>query len=131
MAVGTKGMSYILSIAAGAIRRYLKRVKDPDYLAFVRKFPCVACGSARRIEAAHIGPHALSEKSDDCSALPLCFSCHQDGKNALHKIGPERFQAVHGIEFAALQAMFNHFYLLRRGKFAAGWEVEQERRRAA
>ena len=124
-------MSDILEIAATAIRRYVKPLKDSAYLRFIRRFPCVSCGSSRRVEAAHIGPRGLGERTDDCSALPICFTCHQDGKDALHKIGPERFQIVHGIEFSSLQAMFNRFYFLKTGTYAKGWEVEAERRKAA
>lgn len=124
-------MNQLFAVAATAIRRYLKPVKDCDYLKFIRRFPCVACGKSRRVEAAHLGPRGLSQKTSDCMALPLCFTCHQDGKNALHKVGPERFQIMHGIEFAALQAMFNRFYWMKTGEYAKGWETEAERRKAA
>jgi hypothetical protein len=123
-------MSYIFEIAKTALQRFTKPVKDSAYLKFVRCFPCIACGSTRRVEAAHIGPHAYSERSSDFTALPICFDCHQGGKEALHKIGPERFQLLNGIEFSAMQAMFNRFYFLKTGKHAQGWESEQERRAA-
>jgi hypothetical protein len=123
-------MSGIILEIASTLRRYLRPAKDAEYLRFLRRFPCVSCGSGRRIEAAHIGPRGLKQKTSDCLALPLCFMCHQDGKKALHRIGPEAFQAVNGLEFAALQMMFNRFYFLKTGRYAAGWEAEQERRAA-
>jgi hypothetical protein len=123
-------MTYILGFAF-RLRRYFRPVKDSSYLCWIRRFPCVACYSTRRIEAAHIGPRGHGQKVSDCLALPLCFKCHQDGANALHKVGPDRFQVLYSLDFASLQAMFNHFYLLQHGRSAKGWEVEQERRAAA
>lgn len=116
---------------AGILRRYHRRVEDSAYLVYIRKFPCVSCGLARRIEAAHIGPHGISRKTDDCTALPLCSICHREGPGALHQVGPAEFQKACGLDFAALQVMFNRFFVLKYGRSAAGWEREQERRRAA
>ena len=128
-------MSHIDEIAVTAITRYRKRAKDESFRRFVRQFPCVACkkvGTFRRpIEAAHMGPRAFGSKADDCLCLPLCSECHQHGPGALHKVGPVEFQAVHSLDFAALQGMFNTFYFHKFGKWAKGWEVEEERRKAA
>lgn len=128
-------MSFIDAIAVTSIKRYVKRVKDENYLRFIRQFPCVGCGFSgswkRKIEAAHIGPHALGEKADDCTALPLCPECHRTGPKALHVIGPVDFQAVIGKDFHELQAMFCSWYFLKTGKWPEGWEREQERRMAA
>jgi len=123
-------MSHVYQLAT-TFRRYFKPVLDAPYLSFIRKHPCVACGSARRIEAAHTGPRGLGQKSASFLALPLCPACHRTGSHALHKIGPEQFQIVHGIDFAGLIAMFNRFYCLKTGKYAGGWELEEERRKAA
>jgi len=120
----------ILEIAS-TLRLFVRPVKDSGYLAFVRRFPCVCCGSSRRIEAAHIGPRGLKQKTSDFTALPICFACHQDGPGALHKIGPEAFQRLQVLDFAALQAMFNGFYFLKSGRYAAGWQAVEERRKAA
>ena len=116
---------------ASILRRFSKPLKDSQYLTFVRRFPCVSCGSSRRVEAAHIGPRGLKQRTSDFTALPICFTCHQDGAGALHKVGPEAFQRLQALDFAALQGMFNHFYFLRMGKYAHGWEAEFERRKAA
>ncbi len=124
-------MRHVYKLATTAVQRCFKPVKDRYYLNFIRRFPCVACGSSRRIEAAHIGPRGLRQKTDDFRALPLCLVCHQTGPDALHVIGPERFQLVHGLEFAALIGMFNGFYFKKTGRYAGGWEVEVERRKAA
>ena len=124
-------MSGIILEIASTLRRYVRPVRDAEYLRFIRRFPCVACGGSRRVEAAHIGPRGLKQKTSDWTALPLCFKCHQDGPGALHKVGPDSFQASRGLDFAALQAMFNRFFFLRTGHHAAGWEQESERREAA
>jgi hypothetical protein len=116
---------------ASTLKRFRRPVKDRSYESFIRRFPCVACGSARRIEAAHIGPRGLSQKASSFTVLPLCAACHQEGNGALHKLGTERFQIERGIDFAALQAMFNHFYFQRTGAYAEGWQNELEARKAA
>lgn len=123
-------MSFVWEIAS-KLRQYRKPSRDRSYLAFIRRFPCVGCGSARRVEAAHLGPRGLSQKASDCLALPLCAACHREGPGAIHKIGPERFRERHGIDFAALQEFFNHVYFLKFGEHAKGWIVEDERRKAA
>jgi len=119
----------VLEIAS-VLRRYVRPVEDSAYLRFIRLFPCVCCGTARRVEAAHIGPRGLSQRTSDFTALPICGKCHREGPTALHRVGPEAFQSIHGLDFAALQVMFNRFYFLKTGKYAAGWEVGQERRAA-
>jgi hypothetical protein len=53
-----------------------KPVRNPEYLKFIRKLPCSACGSTRRIEAAHTGPHGMSQKASDLQCIPLCDRCH-------------------------------------------------------
>jgi len=60
----------------------------PEYRAFVRQFPCCACGVCFGIEAAHTGAHGLGQKSSDRSCIPLCASCHRTGQWALHRLGP-------------------------------------------
>lgn len=110
-------MSHTYAIAS-VFRRYFKPVKDATYLAFIRKFPCVACGATRWIEAAHTGPRGLGQKADDSAALPICANCHRLGPKALHKIGPEDFQLRHDIDFASLIVMFNGFYEGKRRRAA-------------
>ena len=60
--------------------------RDPAYLRFVRAIGwCLACGRycsggrgypRGRAEAAHIGPHGLSQKASDYETVPLCHECH-------------------------------------------------------
>lgn len=97
---------------AGAIRyRPNPPERDWRYLKFIKQFPCCACGQKPRwIEAAHVGPHGLGQKASDKNALPLCPKCHRTGPNALHRIGPVKFQALHGISFAELIVYFQGMY---------------------
>ena len=92
-----------------------KPIRDARYKAYVRLFPCVGCGTTRRIEAAHIGPHGISQKASDLDVCPLCEECHRTGKEALHKIGRPAFEISRGISFATLQRMFRRFYRLKNG----------------
>lgn len=98
--------------------RFMKPKRDSEYLKWIRRFPCIGCGGTRRIEAMHTGPHGMGQKSADDTALPGCHSCHRTGPNALHKIGPVRFQEVHHLDFDALRTMFQHMYELKKGKAA-------------
>ena len=103
-------------INPGPLYRPSVIVRDERYKAFLRGFPCVGCGTMRKArEAAHIGPHGLSQKASDLDCLPMCGECHRSGPQALHKIGPVKFQEKRGIDFAALARIFRRFYRLKHG----------------
>ncbi len=88
--------------------------RDPKYRAYIRQHPCCACGSEHRIEAAHIGPHGISQKASDYDCVPLCFRCHQGGSVSLHWIGRKRFEGLRRISFQAVIARMNEAYGVRR-----------------
>lgn len=92
-----------------------KPVRCPEYLKFLRRFWCIGCGMTSGLEAMHIGAHGLGQKSSDMDALPGCRHCHQTGPKALHKLGPADFQAVHGLDFAALQGYYRHLWAVKGG----------------
>jgi hypothetical protein len=92
---------------------------DPRYRAWIRTFPCVACGAYRKIEASHTGPHGLSQKSDSRTCLPLCEACHRTGNKSLHALGPVRFEEVHVLSIAAWVAYFNRLWDARNARRAA------------
>lgn len=82
------------------------RVRDPGYLAFVRRCPCLGCGTTRRVEAAHVRsaypeagwpPTAMQRKPDDARALPLCALCHRDGPDAQHRGSERAWHAARGL----------------------------------
>jgi hypothetical protein len=81
----------------------MKPARDPAYLALIRQLPCVVgsvCYGA--VEAAHTGPHGMGQKSSDYSTVPLCVTHHRLGDLSLHKLGPGKFSAVHGIDLYRL-----------------------------
>lgn len=88
-----------------------KPVRDRKYLAYIRRFPCVGCGSTRWIEAMHTGPHGLGQKSSDMKALPACDDCHRTGNESMSKLGPVKWEEVHGKDIAALIVMFNGYWV--------------------
>ena len=94
-------------IRPGPMYQGSKPVRDREYLKFIRLLPCVACGRRKwGMQAMHTGPHGIGQKASDLDALPGCPTCHRE----LHKIGPERFQFKHHLDFEALRTMFQHFY---------------------
>jgi hypothetical protein len=90
--------------------------RDPARLAYVRGLPCICCwlvawrASGRlytahlesvymnclnyavqqetRTEAAHCGPHGISQKASDEHTIPLCsWEHHQFGPHSAHRLG--------------------------------------------
>ena len=100
---------------AGCPYKKSKPVRDDHYRAFIRRFPCVGCGTERRLrDAMHIGPHGLGQKACDLQTTPGCRQCHRE----LHKIGRPAFERKHKLDFAGLIAMFHSFYRLEYAKRA-------------
>ena len=82
----------------------MKPVRHPGYLQWIRTLPCSVCRTTRAVEAAHTGPHGLSQKSSDRSAIPLCGRHHRTGKDSYHRLGPRRFAEVHRLNIPAMVA---------------------------
>jgi hypothetical protein len=82
----------------------VKPVRNPGYLRWIRSLPCSVCRTTRGVEAAHTGPHGLSQKSSDLSAIPLCARHHRTGDDSYHKLGPRRFAEVHQVNLGAIVA---------------------------
>lgn len=98
--------------------KYARRVRDPKYLAFVRLWPCIACFRAVWMswadrdretlglwalqwnsEAMHTGPHGISQKASDSTALPGCRLHHHEldhgiGKAFWRKYGLNRTKLI-------------------------------------
>ena len=86
----------------------------PAYLRWLKRFPCVACGSSKWVDPAHFGPHGVSTKASDFDALPLCRYCHNEqGKSAL------TFAAMKGLDVPALQEWFRGMWFRKQERKAA------------
>ncbi|MBU0516744.1 MAG: DUF968 domain-containing protein [Proteobacteria bacterium] len=72
--------------------------RDPAYLAYIRKQPCLVCGGAQGPSVAHHDNNGgKGLKGSDYDALPLCPVHHQERHNKPrstfwddHRIDPER-----------------------------------------
>lgn len=94
---------------SSSLYRHMRPVRNPHYLSFLRRFPCVGCKTERRQrDAMHTGRHGMGQKASDLDAVPGCRQCHQE----LHRIGTTKFQSRHKIDFAGLISMFQAFYRL-------------------
>ncbi len=57
----------------------MKRIKNDDYLKWIREQSCCLCGwqsSTDRCDPHHVGDGKRSRRSDDRAAVPLCRKCH-------------------------------------------------------
>jgi hypothetical protein len=91
----------------------VKPVRNPGYLQWIRTLPCSVCRTTRQIEAAHTGPHGISQKSSDLSAIPLCRKHHRTGDDSYHKLGPRRFAELHRLNIRAIVARLSAKPLIR------------------
>jgi hypothetical protein len=82
----------------------MEPVRNPGYLQWIRTLPCSVCRTRRAVEAAHTGPHGLSQKSSDLSAIPLCGRHHRTGDDSYHKLGPRKFAEVHRLDLRGIVA---------------------------
>jgi hypothetical protein len=85
----------------------MKPVRQPAYLKWIRTLPCTVCHATRAVEAAHTGPHGLSQKSSDRSSIPLCARHHRTGNDSYHKLGPRKFSEVHHLHVPSIVARLN------------------------
>ena len=95
------------------------RERNNIYLAWIRRCPCVQCGTTRGVEAMHIRsgyPEAgwpstgMQTKPSDFRTAPGCAACHRDGPDAQHRMNERAWWERLGIYppdlCAALQAAF-------------------------
>jgi len=105
-------MEKIFSIAS-KMYRAIRPVRSPHYLAWVRSFPCIACGTQKKSrDAAHVGPHGMGQKACDLSTVPACRSCHQQ----LHRMGRLKFEMLHGIDLFLAIDQLQDSYTKRFGR---------------
>jgi len=108
-----------------------KPERDQGYRAWIRRMPCLACfwkaqgwdywnslerqRGARPLqttptEAAHTGPHGISQKASDRTCIPLCRLHHTEGPDSYHKLGEKKFQPQHGIIIRKIVKALNAGY---------------------
>jgi hypothetical protein len=102
------------------MRQRQPRVRDPGFLAFIRKQPCVHCGQAS--QACHIRSGSrqhgkpstgMQEKPSDRWCVPMCRSCHgeQHSQNELE------FWKSRGVDpFALAVKLYAKYQALGGGK---------------
>jgi hypothetical protein len=88
----------------------VKPIRNPRFLAFIRRFPCIVCAATQMIEACHFGKHGISQKASDEDALPLCHECHMTRKNSYHRLGPVQFALLNDLDVPALQSLFQGWW---------------------
>jgi len=100
------------------IRRELP-ARDWEYRAWIRSFPCSACGSMRYSEAAHTGSDGgTSQKASDYSCIPLCAFCHRVQRDSYHTLGRTEFERRRRLNCGALAAEFYSTWRSLRGSVA-------------
>jgi len=105
----------------------VKPLRNPGYLRWIRTLPCSVCRTTRSVEAAHTGPHGLSQKSSDLSAIPLCARHHRTGDDSYHRLGPRRFAEVHHLNIGAMVARLSAkpFIRVESGAFVGRFGEEE------
>ena len=91
----------------------MEPTRNPGYLHWIRTLPCSVCRTRRAVEAAHTGPHGLSQKSSDLSAIPLCGRHHRTGDDSYHKLGPRKFAEAHQLDLRGIVAGLSAKPLIR------------------
>lgn len=123
------------------IRQREPRRRDPAYLKWVRRLPCVGCACAGiakyGVEAAHYkGPIAahgwreagISERGDDVRCLGLCPACHR-GPKGEHMSGQRRYWDSLGICPACLALSLRSAYEAGDSGLQVIWSAVRARRR--
>lgn len=79
--------------------------RDANYLALIRRCPCLSCDCDPAGVAAHVRMTRAGKpiagtgiKPGDQWSLPLCQACHTDGPKAQHKIGELKFYSDLGLD---------------------------------
>lgn len=79
--------------------------RDANYLALVRKCPCLACDCDPAGVAAHVRMSRAGKpiagmgiKPGDQWCLPLCDACHVSSPNAQHVVGELKFYSDLGLD---------------------------------
>ena len=84
--------------------------RDREYVKWIRTLPCTVHGCPRKpTEANHTGPHGMSSRSSDYSAIPLCAWHHRLAPDSYHA-SAKTFFTRHGLDRKALVKELNERY---------------------
>lgn len=82
----------------GALPKTFKPKKHHRYVAWLHTQPCIVTGE-RVIEAHHL--RNASQSKDDRYCVPLAPHMHRNGEQAVHVIGWDNFECIHGLDLYA------------------------------
>lgn len=91
-----------------------KRVRNFDYLGWLKEQPCAICGRIPS-DAAHVGPRPYGQKCPDHQAIPLCHDIHHQEGPASHHVLGRRFWEHHKLDKLELIAHYNGAYQTATG----------------
>ena len=97
-------MNQAMAVRSGPMYQGGVPVRDPLYLAFIRKQGSIVSGLGP-CEACHTGPHAISQKASDRDTIPLTRREHER-----FDAYPRGFAAHHGLDIPNLIQQFNALY---------------------
>lgn len=85
--------------------------RSPEYLAFVRKKPCLVCGNKENSHAHHVYSAGLGLKCSDFYVVPLCHNHHMVVSDSIHSLGFEKFKKQHNknLEKIMLDLVLEYF----------------------
>lgn len=95
------------AIDRGRPEQRAPRLRDNAYLAWIRRLPCVCCGTTQHVEAAHVragypaagwAPTGMAQKPDDYRCVPLCADDHREGPDAQHRSNERAWWSARGID---------------------------------
>lgn len=96
-------------------------VRCSEYLAFVRRHPCIIC-YRDGAQAHHWGPHGLGKKAPDWLAIPLCAECHRAWHEQPWSITPRDDMSL----FSTVSVALEYHAATAQRDLLVAWLMEQE-----
>lgn len=99
-------MGRIANFASGPIPKVRERetidaeIRNPEYLAFIRRQPCIILGTTAETVAHHVrvGLNRGAKKPGDDRCVPLADSLHNIKPGSLHIVGEAQFWNRYAID---------------------------------
>jgi len=106
------------------MRSSAKRTRDFSFISWIKSQPCVVCEKhslhlfAKRFspsQAHHAGHRGLSQRADDRTCIPLCWTHHdRNSPHSVHTLG-RKFWQFYRLDRAEVIAEMNRRYELETG----------------